>query len=60
MGHEAARHTDGPTLSADGPPHGPPDALDLRGLPHSALVEALLRNTGRGAGPQRPRWESAV
>ncbi|QES32550.1 hypothetical protein DEJ48_03260 [Streptomyces venezuelae] len=61
MAHDAAQHTaHGAALSADNAPHGPPDALTLSRLPRSALVEALLRNAGRAAGPERPRWESAV
>ncbi|MFD0318175.1 hypothetical protein [Streptomyces flavalbus] len=62
--HDAAQHTapGGRALpaSADGAPHAPPDPRALRRLPRSALVEALLRNAGHGAGPERPRWESAV
>ncbi|MEU5899441.1 MULTISPECIES: hypothetical protein [Streptomyces] len=61
MAHDAAQHTThGIALSADHAPSGPPDALTLSRLPRTALVEALLRNTGRAAGPERPRWESAV
>ncbi|MFI7320655.1 hypothetical protein [Streptomyces venezuelae] len=61
MAHDAAQHTTHAiALSADNAPNGPPDALTLSRLPRTALVEALLRNTGRAAGPERPRWESAV
>lgn len=61
MARETAQHrSPGAARGADDPPDTPLAARDLRSLPRTALVEALLRNAGQGAGPHRPRWESAV
>ncbi|ANB09199.1 hypothetical protein SAM40697_5243 [Streptomyces ambofaciens] len=61
MAREAPHATPhGPACPADDPPDILLSTRDLHLLPRTALVEALLRNAGEGAGPRRPRWESAV